>query len=556
MADALETIRTRGARTPQREQAHPAQVPNSAGGFAFKIPGEARIHRFLTLGTDGTYYLKTPELTKDNAKLVLEWAEHRTKDLVGMAGDISEAGRAPKNDQAIFALAVAIALGDVEGRRYAGESLSRIVRTGEHLERFAKYLEQFRGWGPVARRAVAGWYQDKDPNQLAYQLVKYRRRHDWTHLDILRSAHPKAVDVEHDLLYAWVAGKTEKLKEATHVSMPPMVQAYDLLRDIERSAALRYKVKAYTQLVRDYPGVPWEALPDEATVMPEVMRLLLENGMPQTALIRQLPKLTRLGLLAPLSSTLRTVCAQLVDPERLAKARVHSVSVLLAAKTYASGVSARGDERWNPVPQVCDALTDAFYAAYGAVEPSNKRINLALDVSGSMGAAAGGLPITCREAATAVALVTAATEPQHVLTAFTNGPRRSKWSSYNGMGTGITTLSISARQRIDDAMRTASVIPMGGTDCALPMLWAAENKVPVDVFEVLTDNETWFGDIHPYQALELYRQRMGIDARLAVVSFTPTEFSIANPDDPRTLDVSGFDSATPTLLADFARGDI
>jgi 60 kDa SS-A/Ro ribonucleoprotein len=177
-------------------------------------------------------------------------------------------------------------------------------------------------------------------------------------------------------------------------------------------------------------------------------------------------------------------------------------------------------------------------------------------VSGSMGASAGALPITCREAATAVALVTAATEPQHVLTAFTNGPRRSRWSSYNGMGTGIAPLSLSARQRIDDAMCAASSIPMGGTDCALPMLWAAENKVSVDVFAVLTDNETWFGDIHPHEALELYRQRMGIDARLAVVSFTATDFSIANPDDSRMLDVCGFDSATPTLLADFARGDI
>ena len=33
---------------------------------------------------------------------------------------------------------------------------------------------------------------------------------------------------------------------------------------------------------------------------------------------------------------------------------------------------------------------------------------------------------------------------------------------------------------------------------------------------VLTDNETWFGDIHPVEALRQYRAKMGIPARLLV----------------------------------------
>lgn len=100
-----------------------------------------------------------------------------------------------------------------------------------------------------------------------------------------------------------------------------------------------------------------------------------------------------------------------------------------------------------------------------------------------------------------------------------------------------------------------SDLPFGGTDCALPMLWALEHRVPIDTFQVYTDNETWAGDVHPHQALQRYRERMGIDARLAVVAMTPTEFSVADPADPGMLDVAGFDSAVPTLLADFSRGD-
>ena len=60
--------------------------------------------------------------------------------------------------------------------------------------------------------------------------------------------------------------------------------------------------------------------------------------------------------------------------------------------------------------------------------------------------------------------------------------------------------------------------------------------------------------MHPYQALQRYRERSGIDARLIVVGMTSTGFSIADPDDPGMLDVVGFDAAVPNLISEFARG--
>ena len=51
---------------------------------------------------------------------------------------------------------------------------------------------------------------------------------------------------------------------------------------------------------------------------------------------------------------------------------------------------------------------------------------------------------------------------------------------------------------------------MGGTDCALPMLWAARQKLNVSGFVTYTDSETWFGQIHPFQALRQYREATGI----------------------------------------------
>ena len=63
---------------------------------------------------------------------------------------------------------------------------------------------------------------------------------------------------------------------------------------------------------------------------------------------------------------------------------MHPIAVLAALRTYASGRGVRGRGEWNPVREVVDALDAAFYAAFGNVEPTGKRLLLALDVSGSM----------------------------------------------------------------------------------------------------------------------------------------------------------------------------
>ena len=92
---------------------------------------------------------------------------------------------------------------------------------------------------------------------------------------------------------------------------------------------------------------------------------------------------------------------------------------------------------------------------------------------------------------------------------------------------------------------------MGGTDCALPMLWALEKKIQADAFVIYTDSETWHGKIHPAQALQEYRRKLGIAAKLIVVAMTSNGFSIADPNDAGMLDVVGFDLATPQVLSDF-----
>lgn len=538
--DVLTTVNTR--RTLQSEKSTPGQVKNNAGGYVFQVTPETRIRRFLVLGTTGgTYYQGEQELTKENAVELLEWARYSTTSLVDLIVEISVAGRAPKQNPAIFALAAAAGLGDEAGRAYALRSLSKVARTGTHLFLFAQYVEQFRGWGPALVKAVANWYEAKDSDKLAYQMVKYRQRNGWSHRDLLRLSHPEGSSRSHKALYTW-ATKGLVPNVGLEDSIPSLVLAF-----VEAQSTT--DASRWVSLIEN-SELSWEMLPDAALKEPLVWEALIDRGMPQAALIRQLPRLTKLGVLK--GSRLAAVASQIINQERLTKARIHPMSVLTAQVTYERGQSVRGSSTWTPSVKIIDALDEAFYKSFGNVEPSNKRILNALDVSGSMvGHTDSSGLLTARDVSAAMSLITVTTEPDVRTVGFTGGSKR-LWSR----DAALTPLTISPRQRLDDVVRTISGLPFGATDCALPMIWAKENDLEVDSFYITTDNETWCGEIHPMQALREYRQASGINAKLVVLAVTPTPFSIADPEDSGSLDVVGFDSAVPNLISDFSAGRI
>ncbi len=118
---------------------------------------------------------------------------------------------------------------------------------------------------------------------------------------------------------------------------------------------------------------------------------------------------------------------------------------------------------------------------------------------------------------------------------------------------GITRVTLSPRMRLDDVIRRVRAIPMGGTDCALPMVWARRHKLNVSGFITYTDSETWAGNIHPAQALCLYRDEFVSDAKVVVVGMTSNGFTFADPNDRGMLDIVGFDTTVPAVIADFIR---
>ena len=252
--------------------------------------------------------------------------------------------------------------------------------------------------------------------------------------------------------------------------------------------------------------------------------------------------MTAVGLLKQLSPTTDVVATRLSDVERLAKARIHPVQVLSALKVYSQGHGERGSLTWEPVPRIIDALDAAFYATFAFLEATNKRFVLGIDVSGSMdfeGSLVGLPGLVARDGAAAMAMATLYAEPACAIIGFCGE---------------LVPLPLSKRMRLDDVIKATSNLPFGRTDCAVPMLWALDQGIEADVFVIYTDSETWCGHVHPVQALQRYREKTGIPAKLVVVAMQGTPFTIADPNDAGMLDVVGLDSGFPAVLQDFASG--
>lgn len=530
----LTGITTRS--TPQTERADPRQVANDSGGYSFVTTDADRLKRFLVLGVDsGTANLSARDLALQNSELVRRLIANDPATLINTVVDFSVNARAPKQQPGLFALAMAASLGDDRTRAMAFDVLPQVARTGTTLFEFIQFTQQFRGVGRGLRSAVRRWYLEKGVDGAAFQAVKYRQRAGWSHRDLLRIAHPK-VDGDMNTLFAWVTGRWRATGEnGVGGYAPEPLRLLETFERLQRTTIARHVVEL---IDRGDGAITWEMIPDRFINDTSVWGALLAQGVPPTALMRQLPRLTRLGMLAPLGGWTSTVADQLRDPERLKRGRVHPFSVLLAQRTYAAGRSDKGRTTWTPSRPIVDALDAAFYAAYGNVTPTGKRLMLSLDVSGTMTQQILNSPLQCREAAGALALITAATESRYVINAFT--------------GT-LTDLDISPRQRLNNVLRATRNLPFGHTDCALPMLTALESRTEVDTFVIYTDSETNANSVHPHVALQRYRQQINPEARLVVVAMTSTGFTIANPSDPGMLDLAGFDGALPELISGFAR---
>ena len=289
-----------------------------------------------------------------------------------------------------------------------------------------------------------------------------------------------------------------------------------------------------------------EHLPTELLNTPQIWNALL-SGMGMTALVRNLGKLSQVGIASTRS---QDIIKMLTDPKSVKDSKIHPLQVLVGMKTYSQGKGDLGSMTWTPNSYITTALSTTFRQSFGNITSTGKRYMIGLDVSGSMTTfmCAGAKNITPREGSIAMAMMTLyaeGAENVHIY-GFSN-----TFYNFNG--------KVRPDMTVQDAIK-ATDVPFGATNCALPMTEALkmyrESGIVFDVFCVYTDSETYAPTVHPQVALEVYRKETRVDAKLIVVGMTSNCLTIADPKDKNTLNLAGFDTSTPELISMFVRGEI
>ena len=303
------------------------QIRNPAEGFVWTLDRWSVLDRFLILGGEsGTYYVNSRALTQENASNVLEVIRENGAGVVSRICEISDSGREPKNDPAIFALALCASLGNDKTRAAALQAMPIVCRTGTHLFQFTEVRSGLRGWGRGLRKSVENWYNAKSFEDLEYQAVKYKQREGWSPRDLLRLAHPVPVSEGHKALFKWIVDE-EQIDPLPRVETMIRLQKTN---DPKDAASIIHQSQH-----------PREAVPTELLNHAIVWEALL-GQMPMTGMIRNLATTTRVGLLTPGSIALTSVLEQLSNGDRIRKARVHPMAMLLAQRTYAAGKKGSG----------------------------------------------------------------------------------------------------------------------------------------------------------------------------------------------------------------------
>ncbi|XP_067156861.1 RNA-binding protein RO60 isoform X2 [Apteryx mantelli] len=481
----------------QMQSLNEKEVPNSESGYVWHVTDMNRLHRFLCFGSEGgTYYVKEQKLGFENAEALIRLIEEgKGCDVVQEIKTFSQEGRAAKQEPLLFALAVCSQCSDTKTKQAAFKAVPEVCNIPTHLFTFIQFKKDLKEgmrcgiWGRALRKAVADWYNGKNGMAVALAATKYKQRSGWSHKDLLRLSHLKPASEGIAIVTKYITKGWKDVQEA-YKDKAVSAETEKLLKYLEAVEKVKRTKDdlEVTHLIEEY-GLVREHLLTNHLKSKEVWKALLKE-MSISVVLRNLGKMTANSVLEPGGSEVAIVCERLGNEKLLKK----------------------------------------------TVEPTGKRFFLAVDVSASMTQKVLGSVLNASTVAAAMCMVVARTEKDSHIVAFSHE---------------MVPCPVTADMTLPQVLVKMYEIPMGTTDCSLPMIWAQKTQTAADVFIVFTDNETFAGNIHPAAALREYREKMGIPAKLIVCGMTSNGFTIADPDDRGMLDICGFDAGALDIIRNF-----
>lgn len=573
-------------------------IKNSAGGYTYTISDEDLIDRILILGTSAnTYYSSAEKLTSDSIDSIKRMvSEGKGQMVVDHLRSVYESGRAPKQDPTFFVLAL-LTQSDIplDVRKSALQIVSH-MRTFTQLYSWVSLKKQLanghKGFGRATRSALLELFKSKTGQQLVYQGSKYNSRkigtETWTIADVISCAHvpSKVLSPDSQVAVAYMVHGIESAQKVAdkYVGHQQCTEVMQYLYAVEAVKSSTCTTDVASQMIRQF-HLPREVLSTHLLTDLNIWKALLYTThvgaggqvqhrvtMPITALIRNLGVMSSRGVFDDETIT-NSVVGYLRNQHILRNGRVHPVALLVAKLTYQSGRGLKGSLSWPVSQPIVNALEDAFYLAFGNIEGTGKRILHAVDCSGSMSSSSCSVPIiTACQAVGTLVMEAVKREHRYHQSVLAKGENSNYVQDVVLFKHTLEPVTVSHTDRLDKIMRTIQDNNFGSTDCALPMVKALETyrkshgtQGLYDAFIVYTDNETYYGTVHPSEALDNYRKVTGIDAKMVVVATTPTRNSIGffqrggqpkKDNSTEALNIAGFDLNAPTLIKNFIESGI
>lgn len=464
---------------------------NYEGAPTFKRSWDARVVQVLTTGNfENTFYASAKELA-DEAVQVIE--EARQKDPTFLAQAIVYARNQGLMRIAPITASVILSAGDTKCKDLTKQIFNQVIRTPGDLQDFVAMCRtgHFRGTGRLVKTLVGDWLA----NISEYHVVKYGSgNQDYSLRDIYRTVRPQLEGTANDIARYVVKGELSDSLET--------IKAYQ-----------EFKQTKDISLIEKY-NLPYEVVTAQNS-SPEAWEMLATKA-PFMNMLRNLNNYEKNGILN--GEVKKRIIGQLTNQEAVSKSKQFPFRFLSAWRAF------NGDK------QVSEALHDAIDLSVTNIPELPGTTIIAPDESGSMSE-----PISARSQVNCFDIANMLAAAMY-----------KKCESAYIFPFANTAVEVKVSKR-DSALSIADKIKNsigGGTSLSSPIEKAIDEKIFVDNFILLTDNESWvdhfsYNSRGATDALKEYRKKINPNVKTFLITLVPYNHK-ALKDEPNTWEIVGW----------------
>lgn len=390
---------------------------------------------------------------------------------------------------------------------------ARVINNGRMLRNFVQIMRSGvtgrRSLGTRSKTLVQRWLQQADETRLLQASVGNAP----SLADIVKMVHPRPKAAWQDAFFAWLLGKP-----CDHAQLPEKTQALLAFRENGDATEL--------------PDVPFLLLTNEPLSTAQWTQLA--QRMRWQTLRMNLNTLDRHGVFTD-KAMVYQVAKRLADREQVHQSRVYPYQLLAAWSCLQ-----------NTMPQaIGNALQRAMEYALENVPRFNGRVVVCPDVSGSMSSPVTGYRkgassrIRCIDVAALIAAAVLRRHPDARVLPFE---------------CDVVNVTLDPRQPVMRNAQKLASIGGGGTNCSAPLRKLLNERAPVDLLIMVSDNESWMdksrhGSTATMECwLELKKRNP--QARLVCIDLLPYGTTQAK-ERQDVLNVGGFSDDVFTVIDNF-----